>query len=187
MEKKDIYEHLAKIYLDVSAKDKKKARPRKRLHTSQIAGIVMIALLMVSFAVIFSYRRPPRNSELAMVLTPGAIKINFNFDPAKKESYTIKLNNLDLTRFKALSFSCRRLHYGDNVSVRVEFTSTFKEKSEVYFTQIPQRWETYTVSFSAFKNISDWSNVESLSFIVEEWNTKDKNGIVYIDNVRLLG
>jgi hypothetical protein len=28
--------------------------------------------------------------------------------------------------------------------------------------------------------------MQTLAFVVEEWNTKDKKGVVYIDNVRFL-
>ena len=187
VEKKDIYEHLASIYLDSPAKGKKKSKSRKGLHTARIVSVASIVLLVASLVVIFSYHNPRHTTQLAMELNHDVIKINFNFDPASKETFTIKLNKIDLSRFKALSFNCRRLNYNQKVSLRVEFNSAYKEKSEVYFAQVPNKWEQYTVDFNAFKNISDWSSVDSLSFIVEEWNADNKNGVVFIDNVRLLG
>jgi len=63
---------------------------------------------------------------------------------------------------------------------------TFKEKSEVYFKDIPHRWHEYRINLCEFKNVSDWSEMTNLLFTIEEWNVKEKRGVVFIDNVRLL-
>lgn len=185
MDKKDIYEHLAKIYLDASSKRKKKTKYSKFSKNLFWVSIVFIfgagTILLIS---------PPKNksfnSEVALIVSSDALKINFNFNPAKKEIYSVNLNKLDLSRFKALGFSVKRARYEDNLSLRVEFVNKFKEKSEVYLKDIPHKWQDYKIDFSEFKNISDWSEMLNLSFVVEEWNTKEKKGVLYIDNVRFI-
>lgn len=196
MDKKDIYEHLAKIYLDASLKRKNKNRKSPTLKNLFFISIAAIFLLTVSL--IFSLTKnkslslaklennQPLNTELALVLQPDIAKLNFNFDPAKKESYTLFLNKLNIARFKALGFSVKNVDYQDNVTLRVEFSNIFKEKSEVYIKDISHKWQHYKIPLSDFKYISDWSEMLNLSFIVEEWNVRGKRGIVYIDNVRLL-
>ena len=184
MDKKEIYEHLAKIYLDASSKRKKKsAKPHK-----VFKNIIFISIILVPAAILFIhfFKNKPLNSQVMLVLCPEAVKINFNFDPAKKEIYSLDLAKLDLRRFKALGFSVKKTYNKDNIALRVEFTSRFKEKSEVYFKDIPHRWQDYQVNLSEFKNIKNWSQMLTLSFIIEEWNVKEKQGVVYIDNVRLL-
>ncbi len=186
MDKKEIYEHLAKIYLDASSKKKKKSKAR---HEFFRKPLFIIGSCVLGFTVIFFIyfsRNKSITYELALVLQPDAVKINFHFDPAKKEIYSLGLNKLDLTRYRALGFSAKKINLNDAVALRVEFASEFKEKSEVYFRDIPLKWQDYRIELSAFKNISDWSGMANLSFIVEEWNAKEKKGIVYIDNVRLL-
>jgi hypothetical protein len=186
MDKKDIYEHLAKIYLDASSKkeNKKKAYPKvfKNL-------FLIIIVLVFTFSFVFfnnSRKTKPFNSEVALVLLPDVVKINFHFDPVRKEIYTIDLNNLDLSRFKALGFSIRKANYYDDIILRVEF-NTFGEKSEIYLKDIPAfKWQDYKIALSEFKNISDWSKMANFSFVIEEWGVKEKKGIVYIDNLRLL-
>ena len=69
--------------------------------------------------------------------------------------------------------------------MRVEFNSKYKEKSEIYIKDVPHTWKDFKINLSEFKNISDWSAISDLSFIIEEWNTSGKKGIVYVDNVRL--
>lgn len=186
MDKKDIYEHLAKIYLDASSKKKKKTKGYPKLFKNILVGSLLSVLLLNFVLFIFFSQKKPFNSEVALVLLSDASKINFNFDPAKKETYSVYLNKLDLTPFKAVGFSLRKTNYSDTIPLRIEFTNRFKEKSEVYFRDVPSRWQDFKVSLSEFKKISDWSEITSLTFTVEEWNVRKKKGVVYIDNIRLL-
>jgi hypothetical protein len=132
-------------------------------------------------------RKKPINSELALVLQPNVVKINFNFEPAKEEIYSINLNNLDLVGFKTLGFSVRKANFKDNIILRVEFANAFNEKSTVYINSIPAyNWQDYRIKLSDFKNINKWSRMLNLSFVIEEWTTKERNGVVYLDNIRFL-
>jgi len=196
MDKKDIYEHLAKIYLDASLKRKNKNRKSPTLKNLFIISIAAIFLLAVSLIVSLTKNKNiltaksqgnhPLNTELALVLQPDIVKLNFNFDPAKKESYTLFLNKLNAARFSTLGFSVKNVDYQDNVTLRVEFSNIFNEKSEVYIKDISHKWKDYKIPLSDFKYINDWSEMSNLSFVVEEWNVRGNKGIVYIDNVRLL-
>lgn len=186
MDKKDIYEHLAKIYLDASSGKKKKEPPSRIYKNLFIASIAVIVALSAFSLGSLTKRRPSAAHEIALVLLPEPAKINFHFDPAKKEIFTLHLNKLDLTRYRAAGFALKKANFFDTISVRVEFTNIFKEKSELYFKDIPHKWRDYSVKFSEFKNVSDWSEMASLSFTVEQWNAKEKKGVVYVDNVRLL-
>ena len=185
MKKKDIYEHLANIYLDASVKKKRKVYKSPQI----IQGILLTGILIIGFTLVFfTYANRKRNldSNTALVLCFDPVKINFNFDPAKKEIYSINLNKMDLSKFKTLAFSLKKGDYRDSSSLRVEFTNTFQEKSEIYIKQIPHKWQDYKINLSEFKNISVWSKMLNLSFIVEEWNVREKKGKVFLDNVRFL-
>jgi hypothetical protein len=184
MDKKDIYEHLAKIYLDASLKRKKIGKEHpifKNLFFISITVIVGLTVLLLATRI----RNKLLNSELALALQPDVVKINFSFDHAKKELYTINLNGLNLSKYKVLGFAVKRADYKDSISLRVEFNSLFKEKSEMYFVDIPHKWREYRVKLSEFKNIKDWSEMAGLSFIIEAWNVREKKGVVYLDNVTL--
>jgi len=186
MDKKDIYEHLAKIYLDASQKRKKRIKEFSKL--SKNIFFISIAFIL-GFSIFFISRqnkKPALDSQMALVLCPDAVKINFHFNPAKKEIYSIDLKKMDLSRFKSLEFSAKTAHYQDNAYLRVEFNSALKEKSEVYLKDVSHKWQDYKIPFLDFKDISDWSNIANLSFIVDEWNVGEKKGMIYIDNVRLL-
>jgi len=186
MDKKDIYEHLAKIYLDASSDKKNKSKDYAKLFKPLfIVGIAGLFSLSVIFLVNFQKHKSP-DSQIALLVSTDAAKINFNFNPAKKEVYSLNLNKLKMNRFKALEFSARSKNYQDNISLRVEFTNSFKEKSEVYVTGIPNKWHDYRINLADFKKISDWSEMSNLSFAVEEWNAKFDSGVVYLDNIKFL-
>ena len=149
-----------------------------------IVGIfIVIGLATTLFS---SASKKNLNSETALILQNDPAKINFNFDPAKKEIYSLNLNRLNLSHSKALAFSVRNISPKDKIALRVEFTNAFKEKSEVYVRNIPSKWQDLKINLAEFKKINDWSEVISLAFSVEEWNASQKKGVVYIDNVRLL-
>jgi hypothetical protein len=185
MDKKEIYEHLAKIYLDASAKKKKKNR--------ELPGFKYLIFVFLALTLSFTtglsgffFRSRQPSPQLELVLQHDVSRLDFNFDPAKKEIYAIKLKKMDLNRFKMLAFALKKHAYQDNVAVRIEFANALNEKSEVYLKNISQRWQDYRIRLGDFKNISDWSAMTDLAFTVEEWNTTQKQGTVYVDNIRLL-
>lgn len=187
MDKKDIYEHLARIYLDASAKKNKKPLPGH--NTSKkifIAGLAVV-IIAAAFTVKGLLRSDePFKSETSLIIASDTVKINFDFDPAKKETYSLNLNHLDLSRYKSLGFLVKRANPEDKLSLRIEFVSAFKEKSEVYLRDIPAKWKAFNIAFADFQKISDWSRMAGVSFSIEEWNTREKSGVVYIDNIRFL-
>lgn len=123
---------------------------------------------------------------VSLVFKTDAAKINFDFNSAKKEVFTVDLARLNLSGYKAVSFALRKNNFRDDIHLRVELTDLFKEKSEVYVHDISNKWKEYKINLSDFKNISNWKQMLELAFVAEEWNTKEKQGIVYIDNVRFL-
>jgi len=187
MDKKAIYEHLANIYLDASSGSKKKRKSKKSLPFLGNPFLISVFIIAgLTFSFLLNSHRSSHSSGIALFLSNEAIKINFNFNPAKKEVFTLPMNNLNLSAYKALAFSVRKTNPRDKISVRVEFTNGFREKSHIYVKDIPSRWHDYSIKFSDFGNITDWSGMTAVSFSVEEWNAREKKGIVYLDNIRLL-
>lgn len=185
MDKKEIYEHLAKIYLDASTKKKKKLKKPSALN--YLFFISLAIALSSSIILIRSFLGNKKvDAQIALILQNDVSKMNFTFNPAKKEIYAINLNKLDTGKFNALAFSLKKSRYQDSVSVKVELANTFREQSGIYLKNIPHRWQDYKIRLADFKGISDWSAMTHLSFVVEEWNTREKHGVVYIDNIRFL-
>ena len=70
--------------------------------------------------------------------------------------------------------------------MRVEFINRFNEKSEVYVKDIPSKWTNQRIDFIRFAKMRDWRQMKTLAFSVEELNAREKSGIVYLDNIRIL-
>lgn len=199
MNKKDIYEHLANIYLDASTNKKKSKKAKKYPDIFQNLFFLSSVIIFILVTLLFNVSRKNElilsglnnnnrvKSELAFVLQPNIVKINFNFGPAKEEALHINLNELDLARFKILGFSVRKANYEDNIVLKVEFTNAYNEKSETYFYNIPSyKWQEYRINLLDFKDVKNWSKMTSLSFIIEEKYVREKKGVIYLDNIRFL-
>jgi len=186
--KKEIYEHLANIYLDASLKSSKKKRKISLSPKMKTAAIALSAVIMIGGVSFFVLGRSHKasNGQLALYLYHETAKINFNFDPATKETFTINLKHLNLSKYKALAFSARKTNPNDVIFIRVEFTNRFDEKSEVYIKDISNKWRQHQIDFSKFSKLADWHQMKSLTFTVEEWNAREKSGIVYLDNIKVI-
>lgn len=192
MQKKEIYEHLAKIYLEASSKKSNKGKAKKNFQNPFFLGVVIMLVLSISSFLLYNKNvslndKVKISAERALVLQNNIIKLNFNFKPATKEIYSINLNKLDVRGFKAVGFSGRKSDFDDKIILKVEFSNVARQNSEYYIRNLKAyKWRDYKVALSDFKNITDWSQMTNLSFIIEDWNTQKKHGVVYIDNVRLL-
>lgn len=189
MNKKEIYEHLANIYLDASSKSSKKKLKLRHYSKPILALIILgsLSILGLGSAIIFPHiTNHNKNSQTALFLYQDTTKINFNFDPAKKETLSLNLKQLNLTKYKALGFTIRKTNPKDIISLRVEFTNRFNERSEIYIRDISSKWSEQRLDFSRFAKINDWQQMKTLAFSVEEWNVREKSGIVYLDNIRVL-
>ena len=188
MEKQDIYEHLAEIYLDASLTKKKKPRgwALKGIAGWAAAGAAVLGFGFFFFSV--PHKKPPVSENALLLSSNNPVKIIYNFVPGSKELSSLFLNNLNLQPFKSLAFSARSdAPAGSMPAVAVLIENKTGEKTLVYVRDAGRKWQEYVIPFSDFKPaVSDWTRVKSLSFIVEEWNSPRKKGVVYIDNIRFL-
>jgi len=189
MDKKEIYEHLANIYLDASSKSSKKKRKLKA-YPKSVKNLIIILVVLISCAgtgiAYYNINNHVQDGQVALFLYQDSAKINFNFDPAKKETFSLNLKKLNLTKYKSLGFAIRKTNPKDVISLRVEFTNRFNEKSEIYVKDISAKWSDQVIDFSRFAKMHDWSQMKNLAFTIEEWNAREKSGIVYLDNIRVL-
>jgi len=189
MDKKEIYEHLANIYLDASSKSSKKKRKLKS-YPKAVKNLIIGAILLFSLAgsgiIYYNINSRKPDAQIALFLYQDTVKMNFNFDPAKKETFSLNLKQLNLAKYKSLSFAARKTNPKDVISLRVEFINRFNEKSEVYIKDVLNKWANHSIAFSRFAKINDWRQMKTLVFSIEEWNAREKSGIVYLDNIRVL-
>jgi len=187
--KKEIYEHLANIYLDASSKSSKK-KHRFSAYPKSVFGLFIAGgIVLLGLGGFFTYHHVQNlnpSSQTALFLYQDTAKINFNFDPAKKEVFSLDLKQLNLSKYSALGFALKKVNPRDTIRLRVEFTNRFNEKSEIYIKNISDKWNDFKIELSRFDRIKYWGQMKELAFSVEEWNSREKSGIVYLDNIRVL-
>jgi hypothetical protein len=185
MNKREIYEHLADIYLDNSGKKKKGFK--KFFDPRVIYLAVFLLTIVVSIPIfIFVSHKSSLKSQVALVIQPTSVRMNFHRGATKKEIFSFDINQLDLAEFNTLSFSIRKLWPADIINIRVEINNKLKERSAIYLDDLSYKWKNYEFNLSDFKNVTNWKKMDKLSFIIEEWNIKGERGIVYIDNVKFI-
>lgn len=192
MEKKEIYDYLAKIYLD----DNKRVPKEKKRNSSKKYWLFLIIAIVLSFCVLFYYfiLRYPVSSHKAklqsLYLATGneLIKIKYNFSEdstLRKESYTITSPGLNVQNFHHLKFLSRRLKNEGSLNLRVEIENSLKEVAFCYITGLSNKWKEFTITLrDDFKEISRWDNIKRISFVAEEWNIENKEDTMYIDEIR---
>ena len=185
MNKGEIYEHLAKIYLDNSGKKRK--RHKDFFNPKFIYPIIFFLIIVISVPLFnLISKRSNLKSQMAFVIQPTSVRMNFLRGATKKEIFSFDLEHLDLGNFSYLSFSIRKLWPADTISLRVELSNKLGEKSEIYLEDLTYKWKNYEYGFSNFKDITNWQKMDKLSFVIEEWNIKGERGIIYIDNVKFI-
>lgn len=187
MDKRDIYEHLANIYLDASSSKKKRKGKKDHKFKNLFFANLAVTLSLGLFLFVNVYRNKPFSPlEISYSLYSEPLRINFNFDPLRKELYSVKLNNKDLSGYKALGFSLKKYNYKDDVSLKIEFSNTINEKSFIYLKDIPRKWREYKIPLSKFKDLSGWDRMSKVSFSLIDNNNKKTRDFICIENIRVL-
>jgi len=185
MDKKEIYEHLAKIYLDASKKKKR---------SSEIVAardLLFVAFFIVSISVvaiiITTVKSRSLSNDAPLFVNRQITKIiSHNSNPTRDEIVSFPLAELKLEGFSGLAFSARKMSPRDTLYLVIEFINFKKERSRVYLRSLDSDWKDFKLDFKEFSHISDWLSLARLSFSVEKRNRKAERGAVYISDIRFI-
>lgn len=190
MQKNEVYDYLAKVYLDKqpSVRSKKEKSGWRKYPFILIPPIIILPVLYLllrghPFTI---YSPKAYNVELSTGNELIKIKYNFTDSTLKKEGYTIALSDFNIEGFHTFQFRARRLKDYGSLNVRIEIENSFNESSSYYIHNIKKGWKKFSISLSDFHEITRWDNLKRISFIIEEWNTEDKDDCIYIDEVRII-
>ncbi|MFH1578114.1 MAG: hypothetical protein ABIC18_03475 [Candidatus Omnitrophota bacterium] len=187
MHRKEVYEHLAQIYLGASNNKRKTPIQRAPLFKYLFAlSLIVIASLVFVLGNVSRNQRPAVNKEIALVIEPGLTQMNFDFNLAKKEILRFDLAGLNLAEYESLKFLARKVDVSGNLHLHLGLRNRLGESSEFYLKDISGQWHDFKIALADFKGITEWSDMAELEFVIEAWNTNAKNGKLYIDTVRFL-
>jgi hypothetical protein len=86
-----------------------------------------------------------------------------------------------------LQFSVRGTEDGYPGVVRIEIKNEKSEVASIVIQDVIVDWKNFSIPLEKFEQISDWTNLSEVSFILESWNTEKKKGVLLIDNVCFSG
>lgn len=191
MEKKEVYDYLAKIYLDKQpiAKTAKKAPERNKKYLTFI--LIAISIAIIGAGTFLKYQiRFFKPKAFGLYVATGSelikIKYNFNNSTTKKEGYSVTLSDINAQDYQLLQFQARALTNDEAIKIRVEVENNLKENAFNYIDGVSNAWKQFTVKLSDFKGLTRWDNLNKLSFIIEEWNVAGKENCIFIDEIRLI-
>jgi len=184
--KKDVYEHLAKTFLN----KKEKGKPaNKKVLKFVYLGLVTCFVLIFFLGVILA-RSQVFSRSLSVIQDRTPVEMDYDFSSAggdKVRSISFNLNGINLSKYNHLSLMIRtEKETTIDSSVKVKIENTQLEKDSEYIIGIDGDWREFKVSFSKFEKIKNWSTVKSLSLVVEEWNVDNKIDKIFFDEVKFI-
>ena len=187
MTRDDIYDHLAQVYL--GKKNNLEQKKKKRLSSWLIINIVITAIIFAGsiygLTAFLAHRGDALQNRIIYALNNSPIRINYNLEypyPAVK-TFSLSIPQMNVAKYKAVQFSARALDEGNPGTIRVELKNRKNEVAFVFVDHVDHGWKNYQIPFERFPQISDWSQISEVSFVLESWNAQDKKGIILIDDV----
>ena len=192
MNRDEIYDHLAQVYLGKGQEvASKKPKERKSFHTWLAINIFITAFVFASVFYGLTASLKQNNTYLKQriiaSLSQGVVELSYNFlteFPAEK-SLVLSVPPLDATRYINLQFNVRAKESDAFGTLKIMLHNRKNEKGEYYISGINSRWQKISVPLSAFKTVTDKSNLTDVSFVVEPWNVQEKHETLLIENVQL--
>src|SRR3989338_8150260 len=191
MTRDEIYDHLAQVYLGKKTsgnnenKDKKNRRFNAWLLINTVITLVIFASSVYGLTAFLAQRGGAFHKKIIYALNHGPVRVKYNlnypYPPVKM--FSLSVPEVDAGKYKNLQFSLRGTEDGYPGVVRVEIKNQKNEVSSVIVEDVVVDWKNSSIPLEKFEQISDWSNVSEVSFILESWNSEKKKGVLLIDDV----
>lgn len=187
MTKDDIYDHLAKVY--IGKKKEVESQKKKGLSAWLVINLVITGVIFASsfygLTAFLTQERSLFESRIILSLHNGPVRVEYNFTQDLNPTKTIALpvETFNVSGFKNINFSVRGETGSSLGIVKIVLTTTRNESSIHYIKNIGNGWTKISLPLDDFKEISDWNNLKTVSFVVESWNVDAQKGIVLIDDI----
>lgn len=191
MTRDEIYDHLAQVYL--GKRDKLEEKKKHQFNAWLVINIgITVVILSSSFyglTAFLSHRTDSLRKSIVFSLNNGPIRFTYNLNtpyPQVKE-FSLKVPQMNVTRYAKLVFSIRGLEEGFPGVVKVVLKNQKNEIASYYVKDVRLKWQELSIPLEEFSQITDWTNLTEVSFVLEAWNAEKKKGILLIDNLCFSG
>lgn len=191
MEDKEIYKHLANVYLSKTPnKGKSKSLKLNPIFILLSVNTLIIGILL--FVIVIDRVNQPNPFQI----TSYSLNVNDNDHPLKikyrlcsplwpKNQIELHFDDIDLSDFKQMRLFVKG---GQEFTKRVILFLHNKNgsKSVSFLNNITEDWKVFIVPFKSLEGERKLSVVNKISFGVENWQINNKKGSIYIGDITFL-
>ena len=187
MKRDDIYDHLAQVYLGKrSQKDEKKQREYNAwLVINIFITVIIFSSTFYGLTAFLTHRNSGLDSRIIYSLHKGPIRLDYNFSeefpPIK--TFALDVPSIDAAKYGKIQFSIRGKEEGAPGIVKVVLKNRRNEEASYYIRGVGLEWQEFKIPFDEFEQITDWSSLSDISFVLESWNVENQKGLVLIDGI----
>jgi hypothetical protein len=188
MTRDEIYDHLAKVYLGKrESVSPQKNRPKPMNRSLLVINIVITAVITISTVygfTAFLTRRADLKSQVFYALNNNPIRMAYDLNdpfPATK-TFSITIPNKDVSKYKNLNVSLRGMDGAYPGIVKVVVANQKNEQAIYYIQNVQTNWQNASIPFEKL-NLTDWTTISEVSFVLEAWNVDFRRGTLLIDGV----
>ena len=116
-----------------------------------------------------------------------SMKLDYDVDSPNPayNGFWLKLNDLDASGYKNLSFDVKGdPEVGYTTVFKIELKNNKKEVGKFYVTEVDDSWQTITIPLRNFSGIMDFSGLAEFVIVFEDRMATNKDGIIYIDEIK---
>ncbi len=187
MTRDEIYDHLAQVY--IGKKKKADAESRRQLNAWLVINILITVLIFASafygLTAFLRHKRAELKSNVIFLLNKGPVKLSYNFNGSfpPVESFSLTVPPIDAGKYKSIRFSVRAKEEGNPGILKIVLKNKRNETASYYIRDIKMSWKEYVIPLEEFKQITDFSSLTELSFVLESWNVQKDKGIIMIEDI----
>lgn len=183
----EIYDHLAQVYLG------KRKGPDPKKHR-QLSSWLLVNVLIT--AVIFggafygltaflTQRNSLWRKNVIFTLHDGLVRLSYSFEEefSPVKSFVLSVPKMDTAKYQNLQFSVRAKDDGNPGIVKITLRNHRNETASYYIQGVDFHWQEFRIPLAEFKQITDWTNLRDISFVLESWNVEKKKGVILIDHI----
>ena len=191
MNREEIYDHLAQVYL--GKKEESDAKKKQQLNAWLVINICITLIIFVSvfygLTAFLTQHGAALKSNVMFSLNRGTIRVEYNFKDSfsPTKTFSLSIPEIDASKYNCIEFAIRGKQEGVPGVVKVVVTNKRNEVSSYYVQGVNLNWQNISIPLEKFPQISDWSSLTDISFVLEVWNVDKKKGIVLIEDVRFSG
>lgn len=188
MTRDEIYDHLARVYLD-KRETVEKAHPKKQKPLSWVViNVVITGFILASvfwgLTAFLTQRDDLLKSRIIYTLNNSPIRLSYDVGSGlpQVKQLTIEIPPVDAQKYRRINLSVRGSGEGNPGMLKIILTNARDEKAAYYLQSLKPRWQDYSIAFDQL-NITDWASLRDISFVIEAWNAAKPSGTVFIDNI----